>query len=268
LTAQPVIAVNKGASAGAEGFLELRKSAGDPHTIMIAGSNLFTTPYATRVPFSWKDLTPVALLALDEFVLWVPSDAPFKTARAFLDAVRAGGSGTFRMGGTGSKSEDHVLTAALERLTASKRFTYVPFAGGGAVAVQLAGKHIDASVNNPIEAVSQWKAGAVRPLCIFSARRSVHGFWSSIPTCREAGVNVEYQAQLGVFMPPGVKSEHVAFYVDLLRRTRSTADWRDFSAAAARDQAFVTGSEFRTWLDASDRLHYELMQGAGLLAPN
>ncbi len=174
LAKQPIITVNKGGGAGAEGFLEVKKTAGDPHNIIITLSNLFTTPLATGVPFSWKDMTPVAMLALDQFVLWVPADAPYKTAKEYIDAVKAGDDKSFKMGGTGSKQEDQIITVALEKLTAPKKFTYIPFAGGGAVAVQLVGKHVNSTVNNPIEAVSQWKAGALRPMCIFDAKRSVY----------------------------------------------------------------------------------------------
>ena len=174
LMKQPIITVNKGGGAGAEGFLEVKKSNGDPHTIIITLSNLFTTPLATGVPFSWKDMTPVAMLALDQFVLWVNAETPYKTAKDYIDAVKAGDDKTFKMGGTGSKQEDQIITVALEKLTAPKKFTYVPYAGGGAVATQLVGKHVNSTVNNPIEAVSQWKAGALRPLCIFDAKRSVY----------------------------------------------------------------------------------------------
>ena len=111
-------------------------------------------------------MTPVAMLALDQFVLWVNAETPYKTAKDYLDAVKAGGPNKFKMGGTGSKQEDQIITVAIEKATGTK-FTYVPFKGGGDVAVQLVGKHIDSSVNNPIEAVAQWRAGALRPLCVF-----------------------------------------------------------------------------------------------------
>ena len=128
LMKQPLITVNKGGGAGAEGFLEVKKSTGDPHNIIITLSNLFTTPYATGVPFSWKDMTPVAMLALDQFVLWVNAETPYKTAKDYIDAVKAGDDKTFKMGGTGSKQEDQIITVALEKLTAPKKFTYVPYA--------------------------------------------------------------------------------------------------------------------------------------------
>src|SRR4030095_13951295 len=71
LMKQPMIVVNKPGGAGAEGFLAIKEAKGDPNKIIITLSNLFTTPLATGVPFNWKDLTPVAMLALDQFVLWV-----------------------------------------------------------------------------------------------------------------------------------------------------------------------------------------------------
>jgi tripartite-type tricarboxylate transporter receptor subunit TctC len=163
---------------------------------------------------------------------------------------------------------------ALEKLTAPKKFTYIPFGGGGAVAVQLVGKHINSSVNNPIEAVSQWKAGALKPLCIFDAKRSIYTdkvtatmAWSDIPTCKEGGVDTEYQMLRGIFMPPGVKPEQVAYYVDLFKKVMATDDWKRFMQDGAFNQTFMTGDAFKTWVAANDQRHHELMKEAGFLAP-
>jgi tripartite-type tricarboxylate transporter receptor subunit TctC len=274
LMKQPIVALNKGGGAGAEGFLEVKKGTGDPHTLIITLSNLFTTPYATGVPFSWQDLTPVAMLALDQFILWVPADTPYKTAKEYIDAVKAAPDKQFKMGGTGSKQEDQIITVALEKLTAPKKFTYVPYKGGGTVATQLVGKHIDSSVNNPIEAVSHWKAGALRPLCLFDSKRSAYTqkitatqAWSDIPTCKEAGVDVEYQMLRGIFMSPGVKPDEVAFYVDLFKKVRETDDWKQFMEQGAFNQTFMAGDEYKKWVAEADKHHHDLMKEAGFLAP-
>src|SRR3954454_5916531 len=103
---------------------------------------------ATGIPFSWKDLDPVAMLPLDEFVLWVNADKPYKTAKEYVDAAKAA-NGAFKMGGTGSKQEAQTITVALETQTGAK-FTYIPYKGAGEVAVHLAGNPVDSTVNNPI----------------------------------------------------------------------------------------------------------------------
>ena len=89
LSPRPIIVVNKSGGAGAEGFLHVKGKKGDAHTIIITLSNLFTTPLHTGVPFNWKDLTPIARLALDEFILWVNAETPYKTAKEYLAAVKA-----------------------------------------------------------------------------------------------------------------------------------------------------------------------------------
>src|ERR1041384_6740508 len=134
LMKQALLPINKAGGAGAEGFLDVKNASGDPHKIIITLSNLFTTPLATGVPFNWRDLTPVQMMALDNFVLWVNAETPYKTTKEYLDAVKAGG-GKFKMGGTGSKQEDQIITVAIEKQTGGK-FTYISYRGGGEVAVQ------------------------------------------------------------------------------------------------------------------------------------
>ena len=76
-----MVVINKAGGAGGEGFLDVKGAKGNPHKLVITLSNLFTTPLATGIPFSWKDMTPVSMMALDEFVLWVNAETPYKTAR-------------------------------------------------------------------------------------------------------------------------------------------------------------------------------------------
>ena len=192
LMKQPMVVINKAGGAGGEGFLDVKDSRGNPHKIIITLSNLFTTPLATGIPFNWKDLTPVAMLALDEFVLWVNAEKPYKTVKEYIDAAKAA-TGTFKMGGTGSKQEDQIITEAIQKVTGAK-FIYIPERGGGAVAVQLVGNHVDSTVNNPIEAVAQWRGGQLRPLCVFDSKpldykEKIAGdmSWSSIADVQVAG---------------------------------------------------------------------------------
>jgi putative tricarboxylic transport membrane protein len=274
LMKQSMVVVNKAGGAGGEGFLDVKNSKGNPNKLVITLSNLFTTPLATGIPFSWKDMTPVAMLSLDEFVLWVNAESPYKTVEEFVKAMKAAPPGQFRMGGTGSKQEDQIITVALEKAIGTK-MTYVPYKGGGEVAVQLVGKHVDATVNNPIEAVAQWRAGKVRPLCVFddkrlAAKEKIAGdmSWSDIPTCKSQGLNIEYLMLRGVFMPAGVPKEAVDFYVELFKKVRATPEWAQLMADGAFNQSFMTGAEYTKWVEAEEKRHRDLMKEAGFLATN
>src|SRR5690349_20844015 len=135
LSKQPMVVINKAGGAGGEGFLDVKASAGNPHKIVITLSNLFTTPMATGIPFSWKDLTPVAMLAIDEVELWVNAEKPNKSTKEYIDAAKAE-NGSYKMVGTDSKQEDQINTEVIHKATGVK-FIYIPQGGGGAVAVQL-----------------------------------------------------------------------------------------------------------------------------------
>jgi len=269
LMRQPMMVVNKAGGAGAEGFLEARNARANPHLLIISLSNLFTTPMSTGIPFSWRDLTPVKMLALDEFVLWVNASSPWQTLPQFVEAAKAG---RIRIGGTGSKQEDQIITVAMQRAMGAE-FIYVPFRGGGEVATQLVGGHIQATVNNPIEAVTHWRAGTLRPLCVFDTRRlpgegrvtETMG-WQDIPTCKEAGLDVEYLMLRGIFGAPGITAPQIAFYTDLLNRVTQTPEWRDLMATGAFNTTTMTGAPFVEWLTREETRHRSLMQEAGFLA--
>jgi putative tricarboxylic transport membrane protein len=272
LMKQPLIVVNKSGGAGAEGFLDVKNAKGDANKIIITLSNLFTTPLATGVPFNWKDLTPVAMLALDEFVLWVNAETAYKTAGDYAAAVKAGTPNQYKMAGTGSKQEDQIITVAIEKVV-GKKMTYVPFKGGGDVAVQLVGKHVDSTVNNPIEAVAHWRSGSLRPLCVFDstpmpypAKVTATQSWQDIPTCKSQGLAVEYLMLRGIFMPPGVTQEQVDFYVDLFKKVRALPEWKKFTEEAAFKDTFMSGKEYVEWVGKAEATHRDLMQEAGFIA--
>jgi len=266
LSPRPIIVVNKAGGAGAEGFLHVKGKKGDAHTIIITLSNLFTTPLHTGVPFNWKDLTPISRMALDRFILWVNAETPYKTAKEYIAAVkeRSGGD-RMKMGGTGSAQEDQIITIQVEQALGLK-FTYVPFKGGGEVCVNLVGKHVDSTVNNPIECASNWKAGRVRPLAVFDPERIPDPDWKDIPTVKEAlGLDIQYNMLRGIFGPPEMPKEAVDWYVAFLKKVYDTPEFKKYLSDGALKPAFLTGADYVKWVEGAEQLHKDLMVKGGLL---
>ena len=226
-------------------------------------------------------MTPVSMMALDQFVLWVNAETPYKTAKDYLDAVKAAGPSKIKMGGTGSKQEDQIITVGIEKATGTK-FIYVPFKGGGEVAVQLVGKHINSTVNNPIEAVAQWRAGQLRAAVrVRRQAHALHGQGHRRPSrgatsrpARKSGVPTDYTMLRGIFMAPGVsKPTSSSFYVDLLKKVRETPDWKEYMEKGAFNQTAMTGDDFTQMArtaentaprpDEGSRLHREVRPRQG-----
>ena len=92
--------------------------------------------------------------------------------------------------------------------------------------------------------------------------------WSSIPTCKSAGIDVEYLMLRGFFMPPGVTQEQVDYYVDVFKKVRETPEWKKLMSDGAFNQSFMTGKQFLDWVANENKRHKDLMKAAGFMASN
>src|SRR3989442_892633 len=228
-------------------------------------------PLSAKIPFNWRELTPVSVIALDQFVLWTNAQLPYKTVKEFIDAAKAA-SPPFKMGGTGSKREDQVLTAFIEKRTGAK-FAYLPYTSGGEAATQLVGNHTASNVNNPSENLEVWRAGQVRALCVFDKERieyksKVAGnmSWNDVPTCKEEGLDVQYLMLRAIFLPGKVTADQAAFYVDLFRKVTRTAEYKEYMEKQALKPIFLTGKDMLKFLEEDDALNKSLMTEAGFVA--
>jgi putative tricarboxylic transport membrane protein len=271
LMKQPMVVSLKGGASGAEALMYMKNSGGDANKVLIAYSLIYMLPLSAKIPFNWRELTPVAVVALDQFVLWTNTQLPYKTVKEFADAAKSANP-QFKMGGTGSKREDHVLTVFLEKKTGAK-FAYLPYKSGGEAATQLVGNHTQSNVNNPSENLEVWRAGQVRPLCVFDKERiqyknKVAGdmSWSDIPTCREQGVDVQYLMLRAMFLPGKMTPDQTAFYVDLFKKVSETPEYKDYMEKQALKPIFLSGKEMLKFLEEDDALNKGLMTEAGFVA--
>jgi putative tricarboxylic transport membrane protein len=250
LTDQPVVVVNKGGGSGAEGYIYTKAAASDPHKVVFGTSNTWTQPLVAKIAYKPSDLTPIAIMAQDEFLLWVKQDAPYRTAQDYIKAAAAK-AGEFKMGGAQSKDTDETLTRLIEK-AANIKLIYVPFKSGAEAAVQLAGGHIDSHVNNPSESIGQWKGGTQRPLCTFNTKRLPDGpkvtateNWHDIPTCVEAGLNVPvFEQPRTVWLPGKVTKDQVAFYVEMMKKVQATPEWKEYIERSSQVDTFLAGDAF------------------------
>ena len=212
LAERPLVPVNKSGGSGAEALMAA-KSASDPdHTIMVTLNSFYTTPL--RQPGLEVDVltfAPVARMAEDTFLLWVHADTGITTFEQWLDVAREQGS-KWVMGGTGSNSEDNIITDFLNT-NFGLSMKYIPYKGGGAVAKDVAGKQINSSVNNPSEAIGFWQSGDMVPLVAFTNERLP--MFPEVPTLREKGGEFSYFMQRSVVGDPGMSEEARSYYTEL-----------------------------------------------------
>ncbi len=265
------IVVAAGAGGASDQMARMMQAAIQKNKVLIAYSLIYMLPLSAKIPFNWRELTPVSIIALDQFVLWDNTTLPHKNVKEFVAAARAANP-PFKMGGTGSKREDHVLTVFLEKKTGAK-FAYLPYKSGGEAATQLVGNHTQSNVNNPSENLEVWRAGQVRALCVFDKERIQYRTrvtdtqsWNDIPTCKDEGVDVQYLMLRAMFLPGKVAPDQTAFYVDLLRKLTQTSEYKDYMEKQALKPVFLSGRDMLKFLEEDDALNKSLMTEAGFVA--
>ena len=226
LSPVPFIPINKPGGSGAEALRYLYDKAGDDHTVLVTLNSFYTTPILQEnLGVDVTEFTPIGRMALDTFVLWVNSDREEITSlEEYIAAVKDAGT-EWKVGGTGSGQEDSILTAMMEA-EFGYDVTYIPFEGGGTVAKNLVGNHIDSTVNNPAEQIEFWRAGNTKPLVQFTDERSEA--FPDTPTAKELGHDVVYYMQRSINGPPGMSPEAQEWYTQLFQTLFESEEWQAY----------------------------------------
>ncbi|MEM1346472.1 MAG: tripartite tricarboxylate transporter substrate-binding protein [Pseudomonadota bacterium] len=262
LSPRPFIPLNKPGGSGAEALRYLADKEGDNHTVMVTLNSYYTTPVIQEeLGVDITEFTPIGLMALDTFLLWVHSDqAGITDMDSYVEAVKAAGT-TWKVGGTGSGQEDSILTAMMEA-EFDYEVTYIPFPGGGTVAKNLIGKHIDSTVNNPAEQMEFYRAGSSKPLVQFTGER-MEAF-PDTPTAKELGVDIEYYMQRSINGPAGMDPEAVEWYTNLFKTLFESEEWQGFCESDGLTcSEWVAGADLAAFHDAQRVRHLELIEQVG-----
>src|SRR5918912_1723924 len=166
----PLTVNNRAGGGGAVGYNYLINKKGDSHVIAGATPLIVSGKIEGRLPGDHRDaMTTLMIVAIDELMLSVRSESPYKTIDDFVKAARAK-PGTLTVGGTATNTEDHIFTYLFEQ-AAKIKVKYVPFNSGGEVTAALMGGHIDAGVMNPNEIQAQVEAKKAKNLAVAAKKR-------------------------------------------------------------------------------------------------
>jgi putative tricarboxylic transport membrane protein len=221
---QPLNVVNRAGGSGAVGFNYLINKKGDAHTIAGATPMIVSGKIEGRLPGNHRDaMTILMIVAIDELMLSVKADSPYKTVEDFVKAAKAKPGG-LTVGGTATLTEDHIFTYLFEK-AAGIQVKYVPFNSGGEVTTALMGGHIDAAVENPNEIVSQIEAGKARNLAVAAQKRLKDA--PDVPTFAEKGYKFYWEQMRGVVGPANMPPEAVKYWQDTLRKVVKTEKWQN-----------------------------------------
>ena len=260
MTNRPLIPTNRGGGSGAEALLHLKDARDADHTLMVTLNSFYTTPIRQEgLGVDIETFTPITMMGVDPFVLWVHKDSGITSFEQYIDKVREM-DGEFVMGGTGSGQEDSIVIAYMSGAYDLK-IKYIPYDGGGAVAKDLAGKQIMATVNNPAEAKGFYEAGDFVPLLAFSDERM--DAYPDVPTMKEKGHDFSYYNQRAIVGAPGMSEEAAAYYRDLFGKVYDGEQWQSYLVSESLSPLPMNEAETRAYWSTQVENHRKLLAEIG-----
>jgi putative tricarboxylic transport membrane protein len=224
LNPTPLVVVNQSGGSGTVGTTAVAQQSGNDHVLLTFISGQVAAPLvAGKGTATYKDLTLIGGLAIDEQLIVVKADSPFKTIEDVVAAAKSRPA-EITIGGTATGQEDQMCNRIFER-AARVKLRYVPFNSGGEVLTALLGGHTDLAWANPSEFYSQWEAKLVRPLVVARERRLTK--FSDVPTFKEKGYDVTFKMFRGIAAPPGISPAVAGHYENVMKRLAETPAWKE-----------------------------------------
>ena len=248
LVSQPMRVENVQGGSGAKAMTTLVKRKGDDHVLAGMTSVWVAAPLISPdVKVSYKDMTPIALLGLDPNLVVVRADSPFKTMKDLLEFAKANPNKVKQAGASVTSTPNFDRLAIAEATGAT--WDYVAFASGGEAITAVLGGHVNLVIGQPADMGGHLSAGALRALASFSESRLAG--YPNVPTLRELGITarVGRGTVRGIVAPPDMPAVAVQYWEDVLRKLTKTEGYQQFSATIELFPKFLTGKEFKQFLD-------------------
>lgn len=263
LLPQPVVVENRAGGSGAVAFAYVAGKKGDPYYLETAVANFLTTPLQGLSQVSYKDFTPIANFAFDEYVVLVKADAKYQSMKDIVADAKARPK-EVKVGGAELGASDSIATYLLEK-AAGIKFNYIVFAGGGESTAALLGGHVDLVVGNPGEALEMVKGGKVRALGVFAEKRLAG--WPDLPTLKEQGIDATYVQNRGLVAPGGIPDDARKVLEDSLKKYTGTDTWKKYITDNFLTEAWMDGPTFGKWLESENSRYATILTEMGILKP-
>lgn len=261
---QPIVVENRPGGSGATAFSYVYGKKGDPYFLLTAVTSFMTTPLmqAATLKFDYRDFTPIANLAFDEYMLMVKADSKYKSVKDIVEDAKARPKGV-RVGGTQLGSADSICAYLLEK-DAGVKFNYIVFNSGGEVNAALLGGSIDFAVTNPGEALELAKAGKVRLLGVYEEKRL--DAVPDVPTMKEQGCpGCVYVQNRGLVAPGGIPADARKVLENAMLKYFQSDAFKKYVKDNMLQPAWMDGATFAKFLEKESARHAAILKDMGVL---
>jgi tripartite-type tricarboxylate transporter receptor subunit TctC len=260
----PVVVVNKTGAAGAVGMAYVANSKPDGYNLLMALSSISIIPEADKLferqpAYTMDQLIPIALISADPTIFVVSADRPWKNVKDFVnDAKKRPGQISYSSSGVYG-----TLHMAMEMLShaGGVSLKHVPYSGAGPALTAILGGHVDTLASGPAVVIPHIKAGKLRPLAGWGAKRVAS--LPDVPTFKELGYDIEFYIWAGLFAPRGTPEPVMKTIRESVRQAVNTPEFKAAMEKLQTPIAYLDAPEFRKFWDKDAKMLADAIKRVG-----
>jgi tripartite-type tricarboxylate transporter receptor subunit TctC len=260
----PVVVVNKTGAAGAVGMSFVANAKPDGYTLLMALSSISIIPEADKLfdrkpAYTMDQLMPIALISADPTIFVVNASRPWKNVKEFVDDAKKR-PGEISYSSSGVYGTLHMATEMLSH-AAGINLKHVPYGGAGPALTAILGGHVDTLASGPAVVIPQIKAGKLRPLAGWGAKRVAA--LPEVPTFKELGYDIEFYIWAGLFAPKGTPAPVMKTIRESVKQAVNTPEYKAAMEKLQTPIAYMDAPEFQKFWDKDAKMLADAIKRVG-----
>ena len=250
LVGAPLTIVNRPGGNGNIAYTYVNQHAGDAHYLLIGTPTLLTNNITGQGGLYYNDFTPIASLFNDYTVFTVNAASAIRNDRDLAERIRKDPNSIATGFAVALGAHNHIAACLLVKALGAKprELKAVVFKGAADALTALLGGHIDLVTTAAGNAAPHVAAGRLRVVAAASPAR-LGGVLAAVPTWREQGVDLVFGGWRAIMAPKGLAPAQVAYWEGVLSKATQAPDWRVDLEKNYWSDEFMTGAQFRAYLD-------------------
>jgi tripartite-type tricarboxylate transporter receptor subunit TctC len=251
----PVVVVNKTGAAGAVGMSSVANSKPDGYTLLMALSSISIIPEADKLfdrqpAYTMDQLIPIALISADPTIFVVSASRPWKSVKEFVEDAKKH-PGEFSYSSSGVYGTLHMAMEMFSH-AAGISLKHVPYSGAGPALTAILGGHVDTLASGPAVVIPHIKAGKLRPLAGWGAKRVAS--LPEVPTFKELGYDIEFYIWAGLFAPRGTPAPVMKTIRESVKQAVAIPEFKSAMEKIETPIAYLDAPEFQKFWDKDGKM--------------
>lgn len=236
---------------------------GDDYNIAVTSTPILSTYLRGECDHSYKEVTMIATIMVENYLLVVPSGSKYQTADDLLTALEQNPQSV----PIAAAGDDQLPFALLVKAAGGdpSKINFIEYEGGGDEITALLNGDVQAAVAGVSEFRGQIESGDLKGLAVLR-KDPLDPPLDDIPTAPSLGYDVTLGNWRGIYGPPEMSQDAVGYWQKKLKQTLDTPTWDQLAKRNQWQELYLVGDDMREYLAQANKDIEEGLKDIGAIS--